>query len=72
MNHIFESEIKGKMNSIFEMYKGGYTSIQSLLSLLNTVTFFLQHDRQIILSDQTFLVFADYILLLLQDECNKF
>ena len=61
------------MKEIFEMYKGGYGQIQQLISYLNIVQFFLQHEERgnIIEKLHVFLGIADCLLLILEDETLK-
>jgi hypothetical protein len=43
--YIYDVEIMPKIKEIFEMYKGGYSAIQQLISFINIVLFYLKHEE---------------------------
>jgi hypothetical protein len=55
------------------MYKGGYSQIQSLISLINLVLFYLKHEEGETIYDKlhVLLGISDALIIVLEDECYK-
>lgn len=58
---------------MFEMFKGSYSQIQSLITWIEICQFVLKHtNHESLKYDHVYLGISDALILMLEDECERF
>jgi hypothetical protein len=62
------------VHDIIKMFKSGYTQVQTLISYIDILLFSLKHCHEKLVMDRKyiFILIADYLLLILEDESDLF